>query len=230
MALRISVFALAAVLAGAPVSAQVRADEPAGAQFRPVMRPRPAPIGFRAFGHYEQVSMTASKTFDAVLGTREMKGRGAGGEVIRLWRGLFGRVALSQMSDTGSRAFIVDQEPISLNIPLEVTVRTLEFGGGWRVIPRRMPRLSYYGGAGLLRVKLEEKSSFAQPGENTRASFNGYSVFAGVEVGVWKWIFAGVEGQYRMIPDALGEDGISKAYNETDLGGAAVRVLFGVRK
>ena len=42
-------------------------------------------------------------------------------------------------------------------------------------------------------------------------------------------MFAGVEGQYRSIKDALGEGGVSDVFGETNLGGAVFRVMFGVR-
>jgi hypothetical protein len=55
-------------------------------------------------------------------------------------------------------------------------------------------------------------------------------VFGGLDVTVWKVVYAGAEVQYRLVPDALGEGGVSKEYGETDLGGFVVRVMFGVRK
>jgi hypothetical protein len=56
-------------------------------------------------------------------------------------------------------------------------------------------------------------------------------IFGGAELTIWKWLIAGAEAQYRAVPDALGgEDSISELYNETDLGGASIRVLFGIRR
>jgi hypothetical protein len=57
----------------------------------------------------------------------------------------------------------------------------------------------------------------------------GYSVQGGVEFALAKWLTAGIEGQYRAVPDALGEFAVSKAYGESDLGGFAVRAMIGVR-
>jgi hypothetical protein len=54
-------------------------------------------------------------------------------------------------------------------------------------------------------------------------------VFGGLEARIWKRIGAGLEVQYRGVADALGDGGLSEAFNETDLGGAAVRGLIRFR-
>jgi hypothetical protein len=54
-------------------------------------------------------------------------------------------------------------------------------------------------------------------------------MFAGVEVAFLDWIVAGAEVQYRSVPDALGDGGVSEVYDEDDLGGVTVRGLLGVR-
>jgi hypothetical protein len=155
---------------------------------------------------------------------------------------------------------VVDNTIIPLDIPLHVSLRTVEVGAGWRVPIRTKPkpparpappgakpappgakpapparpgaklappRFAVYGGAGFLNVSYKEESDFASPTDNNRASFGGYSVFGGFDVLIVKWVFAGVEGQYRGVANAIGESGVSKVYGETDLGGAAFRVLVG---
>ena len=227
----ITLLAVAAVCPAAPADAQVRANDAAGAAEQVRRVAPPARLGFRAFGHFEMVTMTAKETFDTVLGSSAMRGPGGGGEVLNVWKGLFARVAVSQMSDEGTRAFVFGNDVIPMNIPMTVKIRTVELGGGWRVVPRRMPRLAVYGGGGALLVAYDQTSQFADQGENPNESFSGYSVFGGAEVTLWKWLFAGAEAQYRAIPDALGGAGtIPELFNETDLGGVAVRVLFGVRR
>ena len=195
-----------------------------------IARAQTPDFGFRAFGHYEMVSMTASNTFDAVLGTSSLMGPGGGGEVTGIWKGLFVRGGFSQMKDSGSRAFVFNGDVIPLNIPLTVKIRTIELGGGWRFVLPKAPRFAVYGGGGGLFINYDESSAFAGTGENVSESFNGYMAFGGVEVALWKWIFVGAEGQYRAVPDAIGAAGISDVFNESDLGGTVVRVLFGVRK
>lgn len=246
------------LLSAVPAAAQVAADE---AQQQP--RPRPGtistkpqkpvePIGFRVYFGYDTVSMTASDSFKATLGTSTLTGYGGGGEVLNLWKGVFARVTVASMSDTGTRVVIVDNTVIPLDIPLDVSLRTIEVGGGWRVSIRPKPkpptrpatppkpgakpaqpvppRFALYGGAGFLSVSYKEESQFASATDNNRGSFGGYDVFGGVDILIAKWVFAGIEGQYRGVANALGESGVSKAYGETDLGGAAFRVLVGIRK
>ena len=227
----IAILAAAAVCPVARADAQVRANDAAGAaeQARPVAPP--ARLGFRAFGHFEMVTMTASETFDAVLGSSGMRGPGGGAEVLNVWKGLFARVAVSQMSDDGTRAFVFGNDVIPMNIPMTVKIRTVELGVGWRVVPRRMPGVAVYGGGGALLLAYDQTSRFADQGENPNESFSGYAVFGGAEFRLWKWLFAGAEAQYRAVPDALGGAGtIPELFNETDLGGVAVRVLVGVRR
>ena len=249
-----SASSLVLALLAAPAAAQVKPKPPAPA--------RPASsgptIGFRGYVNFDFVSMAATDSFDAVLGTSSMSGVGGGGEVLRIWKGLFGRIGVSSMSDTGSRVAIVNGDVIPLDIPIEISLRTLEIGGGWRHeirprprVPSKVPpktpppppakaparpaqppppRFALYGGAAMLQVAYKETSSFAEPGETGRASLSGFSVFGGAEVTIWKWVFAGAEGQYRSIDQALGEGGVSEVFGETNLGGAVFRVMFGVRR
>jgi hypothetical protein len=186
-------------------------------------------IGVRAFGHYEMVSMAASRTFDAVIGTSSLRGAGGGAEAIGIWKGLFVRGAVSQMKDSGQRAFVFGNDIIRVDVPLDVKIRTVELGAGWRVPLGEAERFTVYGGGGVLFLKYDETSNFAAANENVNESFNGAVAFGGAEVAIWKWIVAGVEAQYRSVPDALGAAGISQLVGESDLGGTAVRVLFGVR-
>jgi hypothetical protein len=59
---------------------------------------------------------------------------------------------------------------------------------------------------------------------------SGAFLFGGVEFGAWKWVTVGAEAQYRSVPDAIGEAGVSAAFDETDLGGFTFRIMFGVRR
>jgi opacity protein-like surface antigen len=64
----------------------------------------------------------------------------------------------------------------------------------------------------------QEESDVPTPGDNTSASFSGYSVFGGVDITLAKHITAGAEVQYRGIPNALGEQRRLEVDGETDLG------------
>ena len=174
--------------------------------------------------------MTAKQSFDAVLGSSSLTAIGGGGE-FRFWKGLFARGAFSMMKETGSRVFVVNGEPVSTGVPVTVEMRPIELAAGWRLPLDRGRRVVAYGGGGLLYVGYRETSAFAEPGDDTDSSYGGTAVFGGIDVLVWRWISAGVEFQYRSVPDALGREGsVSAEFEETDLGGSAIRFLVGIRR
>jgi opacity protein-like surface antigen len=199
-------------------------------QTKPVIpRPKPKP-GFAAYGLFDYEMMTASDTFDAVFNTSSLTGFGGGGEGVNLYGGLFARVTFARSSETGSRVAVVDNEAVSLNIPLELTLTTTEIGGGWRWPLDRLRKYNAYGGGGVLLVNYHETSEFADPADDSKETFTGYDFFGGIDAMISKFVFVGAEAQYRIVPDALGESGASRDFGETDLGGFAFRVLFGFKK
>lgn len=193
--------------------------------------PTPATgIGFRAFFLFDRVSMTASESFEAALETSTLNGFGGGVDITRLWQGLFARVAVSRLSGDGERVIVVDGERIPLGVPLEVKMTPIELGAGWRVPIGRTGRVAAYGGAGLLRLSYKESSPDADPDEDVDESFNGSVVFGGVDFGLSRAFMAGVEAQFRSVPDAIGEGGLSRESDETNLGGFAIRFMMGLRR
>ena len=80
------------------------------------------------------------------------------------------------------------------------------------------------GGAGL--VQYEEKSDFAQAGDDVKETFTSYHVLGGIDIPIGSWFAVGAEVNYRWVPDALGEGGASKEFGETDLGGYTIRARF----
>jgi hypothetical protein len=195
---------------------------------RPQTQPRRG-IGVHGFVLYESTAMIASQSFDAVLGTSTLSGSGGGFEVLRLWRGLFARVVGSTARHDGSRALIAGSETVSLDIPVTVEVSPLVIGAGWRVPVGPTGRIVPYGGGGFMRLSYRETSKFAADDENTVAVFHGYTIFGGVDVGIWKVLSAGIEAEVRHAPRAIGKAGASEVFDEHDLGGSAFRVLVGVR-
>ncbi len=184
---------------------------------------------FRAYVQFDRVGMSASQSFEAVLGKSSFMAVGGGIDVIDVWRRVFARVALSRMGGDGFRAFVANGEVVSLNVPIEVRMTAIEVAGGWRFVLRTLPKYTFYGGAGLLRFGYSEKSEFAA-GEDNSGGFLGQVIFGGVEVPVWKRVVAGVEAQYRSVPNAIGDEAVSAAFQETNLGGAVLRVVIGIRK
>lgn len=217
--------------AGEPSSAQQpKPPPPPKPQTKPVIpRPKPRP-GFAAYGLFDYEQMAASDTFNAIFDKSSLTGFGFGAEGVNLYGGLFARVTFSRSSETGSRVAIIDNQPVSLNIPLDLKLTTTEAAGGWRFAMDRLRKYNAYGGAGVLFVSFKETSQFAESGDDTNETFTGYDFFGGIDAQLAKYLFAGAEVQYRIVPNALGEGGASQDFNETDLGGFVFRVLFGYRK
>ena len=88
-------------------------------------------------------------------------------------------------------------------------------------------RVVPYVGGGVGVVLYEEKSDFAEAGDDVSESSPSYHVLGGVDFAVSRTFVLGVEGVYRWVPDALGEGGASEAFGETDLGGFVLRAKFG---
>jgi hypothetical protein len=203
---------------------------PALAQPRSPKPPPHVPFDFRAYAHLDEVWMTASQSFDAVLGTSSLTAGGVGVDVVDLWRGAFVRAGISRMGGHGSRVFLVDGGAIPSNVPVAVRMRSIELGAGWRVPLPGRPAYTVYGGAELLHVRYAEVSDFATDEENAPEGFWGGAVFGGVEIRPWKRLIVGGEVQFRSVPDAIGAAGVSADFNETNLGGFVIRGLVGFRK
>ncbi len=209
----------------------------------PGTTPAPPPpdrtLRLAVFGHAGAFSPTATKSFDAILGTTTTTAFGGGAQVAVLagaLQGLFVEVEASRLRETGERAFVHDNEVFRLGIPVTITMTPLEVTAGYRLVLGQRTRAGAvrafpivpYGGGGVGSVRYQETDAFAQPDEEIDDRFTSYHVLGGVEVAVWRWILAGVEVRYRWVPDGLGAGGVSREFDETDLGGTSVRVRFGV--
>jgi hypothetical protein len=198
---------------------------------RPGRKPGPS-IRARVFGLAGFQSFTATDSFDAVLNTSSGAVYGGGAGVL-FGRNLFVDVAVSRFSADGSRVFIADGgEVIDLGIPTQVTVTPIDVSFGWRFAgaPRPRPdgksawRPVPFAGGGFGFQQYEETADFAESGEDVSESHGSYHVLGGVELPFGQRL--GVVGDvlYRWVPDGLGSSGVSAYYDETDLGGAQVRV------
>lgn len=187
-------------------------------------------IGARVFGAVDINAMAASDSFKAVLDTSTVTAFGAGVDVTNLWKNLFARVAFTHASKKGERAVVFNNQVIPIGVPLTMTMNPVEVGAGWRFASKSpTARFTPYVGAGALLMKYREESPYGTSGEEVDISKTGGVVFGGVDVAVTKYIFVGGEAQYRTVPDAIGEGGVSKDFDETDLGGFTMRIRFGVR-
>lgn len=186
---------------------------------------KPLSIGLRAYAIVDYTSLAAKDSFEAVLGKSQLKAFGGGVEVD-IWKHLFVRVAGTRARETGSRVFVSGSEVFQLGIPLTVTMTPIEAGAGWRFVTKS--RFTPYAGVSYLSLGYSEESDFAEAGDNTTERFKGQAVFGGAEFRIWKWFIAAGEAQYRRVPKAIGAGGVSKDFNESDLGGIAARVSIGL--
>jgi hypothetical protein len=206
-------------------------------------RPQPPERAFRiaGFAEFGTTAFTASKSFDAILDKSSLTLVGGGGQ-FALRNGIFVQVDITHQSADGERAFVNNGQVFKLPIPATITLTPIDVSAGYRFRfgkrtpargARRTPspanRFVPYVGGGVGTVRYKETSKFAEAGEDVDESFTSYNFLAGLEVGIWRFLGAGVEFQQRWVPDGLGSGGVSKAFNETDLGGSSfhVKVVVG---
>ena len=177
----------------------------------------------RGFGDIGLTTFAAKRSFDAVLGSNRGLVFGGGVEA-ELPRRVFVNLRAARFRDVGRRVFLFGGKRFDLGIPTTITVTPVEITGGYRfdVVWRLVP----YGGAGVGWHRYEETSRFAETSENVSDRFTGYHVVGGAEFRLARWIGAAGEAQWTTVPDALGGDpnGVSREFDESDLGGVTFRL------
>ncbi len=227
----------------APPATETKDQKPAQPKPKPApartTSSQPAERPFRVAGFVEFGStwFTATKSFNAILDTNSGPIVGGGGQ-FALRNGIFVQVDIAHFSADGERAYVFNNQVFKLNIADTISTTPIDISAGYRFHFGRRPvrpgtrrpsqptlaqRLVPYVGGGVGTVRYKETSAHAQPGDNIDESFTSYNFLAGLEVGIWRFIGAGVEFHQRWVPDGLGKDGVSKAFNETDLGGSTLR-------
>jgi opacity protein-like surface antigen len=121
--------------------------------------------------------------------------------------------------------FVFEGETFDLGIETNVRIAPVDVTGGYRFFDADR-RVVPYLGAGLGWHRYEETSEFAEDDENVDERHRGYHVLGGAEVRLARWLGVGGELQWTTVPEALGQDpnGVSAAFEETDLGGVSFRV------
>jgi opacity protein-like surface antigen len=193
-------------------------------------------FGVRGFATVGSITFQAEDSFDAIFESPTGVIFGGGGQVLLPW-GIYVEVGASRFKRDGERAFVgPNREVFRLGIPVEVTITPIEVTGGWRYrhCPRTRkaractPRVVPYGGAGLSSYRYKETSDFADPDENVDERFGGFHVLGGAEYLPFPWMAIGGEVVWSSIPDALGEGGVSAAFDEDNLGGTTFRLKISV--
>lgn len=184
-------------------------------------------LDVRGYGMIGSVTFTASDTFESVVGTDSGRLLGGGVEVGLPLGGLFVGVGGSQYKADGSRVFVTSTRVFSLGIPTRVTVSPIDVTAGWR-FRQFSRRLVPYVGGGWSSYRYEETADFAAPGENVNERYSGYHVLGGVDVRLTRWLGLGGEYVWTRIPDAIGKDGASAFFGDTDLGGSSLRLKLSI--
>lgn len=183
-------------------------------------------IGVRGFATLGNITFQAQDSFDAIFDRHSGPIIGGGAQVL-LPRGVFVAIGASRFRQEGERAFVTATgEVFRLGIPLVVTITPLEITGGWRY--RKWPRIVPYGGAGYSAYRYRETSDFADPDENVDERFGGFHLLGGAEYRPLRWLAVGGEVVWASVPDALGNGGVSAAFNEDNLGGTTLRLKISV--
>ena len=200
---------------------------PAHAQSKPRPRSSSAPpsrsVSIGGYATFGFINFMATESFDAILGTTSGPLFGGGARVGLPWGGLFADVGAWRFHGEGERAFVFDGEVIPLGIPVDITVTPIEISGGWRFRIRSLPKLSPYIAGGLTAMKYHESSDVSTPDEDVDDTFNGYHLLGGAEYKITRWLGVAGEASWTTVPDAIGEAGVSAAFDETNLGGTTFR-------
>jgi hypothetical protein len=213
-----TVTAIALIASAGATSAYAQAKPRPNAGARPS---RGIDIG--GYGMFGNISFTAAESFEAILGEPSGPIYGGGARVGLPWGGLFVDVGAWRFHGEGERAFVFNNDVIPLGIPVDVKVTPVEISAGWRFRFQRVPKLIPYAAGGFTSLRYEETSDFSTPSEDVDDTFTGYHVLGGVEYKITRWLGVAGEASWTTIADAIGESGVSEAFNETDLGGTTFR-------
>lgn len=214
----IHVAALAA-LAAAPSDAQAQAPPPPA----PATSTGESAVRVRGFFEVGGRTFTASKSFEAVLGSSSGAFFGAGGEVL-IGRNLFVSFGVSRFQSDGERVVVFDDEAFPLGIATTVKVVPIEISAGWRFGDPQRSVIPYLGG-GLAWHKYTETSEFADSGDDVEFTKAGFQLLGGAEWRLGRWFGIAGEAGWMSVPDAFTEPtGAAAAFGEDDLGGAVFRV------
>jgi len=198
----------------------------AGAQTRPpVRRPAAEPaVRVRGFVEAGARTFTASKSFDAVLGSHAGPLFGAGADVL-VGRKLFVSFGVSRFQKDGERVVVAGGEAFPNGIPTTISIVPIEISAGWRFADARRSVIPYVGG-GLGWHRYKETSDFALADEDVQFTKAGFQLLGGAEWRASRWLGVAGEAAWMSVPNAFdgGTTSAAGAFGEDDLGGAVFRV------
>jgi len=160
----------------------------------------------------------ASKSAKAIFDGSAGGFTGGGSLRYVIGRSFFVGAGARYFERTGERVFIADASSPAFPLGHPLTFRTVPVYGmvGWRFMPDS--RLVPYVAVGAGSTSVKEKSVVGGIEESqSQSKFSGH-IMGGVEWGRGPFRF-GAEVMYTTVPDTIGIGGVSKIYNEKDVGG-----------
>jgi hypothetical protein len=161
--------------------------------------------------------MAAGNSASAVFGSA---GAASFGGAVRytFWRGAFVTAGARTFSKDGERVFVTNpSSPVQkLGFPLSVRLTPVFLGVGYRLRDGKL--IVPYAGVGGSFTSYTEESDVAGEAFNESHTDGGVVGFAGVEVG--RGMFrVGAEAGYTSTSGAVGLAGVTRVYDEDNLGG-----------
>jgi len=160
----------------------------------------------------------ASKSAKAIFDGSAGGFTGGGSLRYVIGRSFFVGAGARYFERTGERVFIADASSPAFPLGHPLTFRTVPVYGmvGWRFMPDS--RLVPYVAVGAGSTSVKEKSVVGGIEESqSQSKFSGH-IMGGVEWGRGPFRF-GAEVMYTTVPDTIGVGGVSKIYNEKNVGG-----------
>jgi len=176
-------------------------------------------LGIEAHGGY--FAMSASNSARAVFDGSSGGGTFGGGARYVFGPGIFVAAGARTFSKTGERVFVANAtSPVQkLGFPLEIRITPIFGTVGYRFFQGR--KLVPYLGVGGGVTRFRETSDVAGDAREDSRSKGTFHALAGVEFGAGSFR-VGAEGSWASAPDAVGVGGVSRVFNEDDLGGFSV--------
>ncbi len=168
-------------------------------------------------GQVGYFDMAAKDSAKAVFGSSG--GLTFGGAVrYNVWRGAFVSAGVRTFSKEGERVFLLSPGGAvqKLGFPLSMRLTPILLSAGYRYHHGRT--IVPYASVGVSITSYSEESTVAGQSFDLSESGTGFIGAAGVEYGRGM-LRAGVEVGYSTVSGPLGLAGVSKVYNEDDIGG-----------
>lgn len=199
----------------------------AAAQARtPARRPAAEPtVSVRAFGELGARTFTASKSFEAVLGSKSGMLFGGGADVL-VGRHLFVSVGVSRFQKDGERVAVANGQAFPNGIATTISIMPIEVSAGWRFTSPRQKTVIPYVGGGVGFHRYKETSEFAAADENAQFTKTGFQLLGGAEWRASRLLGVAGEAAWMSVPNAFdgGASSAAAVFGERNLGGAVFRV------